>query len=467
VVGTDSNGADAVLVVVLPTPDPTPEASVGPGPDASLAIPESASPTPSPVVTITTVPSPSPVVVPSSDLPIVPSADIGSANLASTAPESAQLEAAPSGAQPTAATVVAIMTDVTIVGRAAAYSSDGAWFAFSARPADGSAGPDIYVWHVGELKARAVTTDHTSVFASWVDGNVLGSRVTPSPIVQPDATPVLDPSTGLPPVDPSIEGSPPSAVAPAVELSPSPSADAEVQVPGGLIELLPQTFLVDPWTGLELAQLDAEWQPAVDPTGLAVVAWQGTVAVGADGLTMTPAVGGLVIHPFHGLLATDDPLASSSPDPFATATPSPTPEPTPEPTLGPDGSGSPSPSMPPAVVTDFPAQALVNGPILDFDARWDETGSWLAIWIADPIDTTLGRLSLFHFDRATGLVDRPIGAPQEVTALPGFSIGFGRLAWASPPGQEGEGSRIQIAAWTETEVGAIESIPVEGAIVVQ
>ena len=48
-----------------------------------------------------------------------------------------------------------------------------------------------------------------------------------------------------------------------------------------------------------------------------------------------------------------------------------------------------------------------------------------------------------------------------------FSIGFGRLAWVSPPGQGGEGSRIQIAAWTANEVGAIESIPVEGAIVIQ
>ena len=60
-----------------------------------------------------------------------------------------------------------------------------------------------------------------------------------------------------------------------------------------------------------------------------------------------------------------------------------------------------------------------------------------------------------------------MGAPQDVTALPGFSIGFGRLAWASPPGQGGEGSRIQIAAWTDGLVGAVESIPVEGAIVVQ
>ncbi len=69
------------------------------------------------------------------------------------------------------------MTNVTVVGRAAGYSPDGAWFAFSARPADGSVGPDIYVWHVGDPLAVALTADHASVFASWVGNQLLGSRV--------------------------------------------------------------------------------------------------------------------------------------------------------------------------------------------------------------------------------------------------------------------------------------------------
>jgi hypothetical protein len=112
-------------------------------------------------------------------------------------------------------------------------------------------------------------------------------------------------------------------------------------------------------------------------------------------------------------------------------------------------------------------QVISDGPIAEFDARWDDTGTWLAVWVADAVDPSIGRLSLLHVDPATGLIDRPLGAPQDVPALPGFSIGAGRLAWATPPGQEGEGSRIQIVAWTEDAVGAIESIPVEGAIVVQ
>jgi hypothetical protein len=158
---------------------------------------------------------------------------------------------------------------------------------------------------------------------------------------------------------------------------------------------------------------------------------------------------------------TEDPLFSPSLEPSPELSLTPSPE------VSVSASVDVTASASPEIMRDFPSQIVAAGPIADFDARWDETGSWLAIWIVDPLDPGLGRLSLLRFDALTGLVDRPIGAPQDVTALPGFSIGFGRLAWASPPGQGGEGSRIQIAAWTEDQVGAIESIPVEGAIVVQ
>ena len=266
---------------------------------------------------------------------------------------------------------------------------------------------------------------------------------------------------------------------------------------------MPQTFLVDPWTSVITPLVAAEWQPAVAPGGLVVVAWEGTVGIGPDGFTAAPVTGNLVVHPFRGpgevgfvagspelspafsagtspgltprFSGETSPRLSPSPSASLLASqaasilPSLVPSfvaslsPSPSPVSAPDGSSSPLPQ----VVHDFPTQIVVAGPIADFDARWDDTGTWLAIWIADPLDPGLGRLSLLHFDPFTGLVDRPLGAPQDVTALPGFSIGFGRLAWASPPGQSGEGSRIQIAAWTASEVGAIESIPVKGAIIIQ
>jgi len=55
----------------------------------------------------------------------------------------------------------------------------------------------------------------------------------------------------------------------------------------------------------------------------------------------------------------------------------------------------------------------------------------------------------------------------DVPALPGFSIGDGRLAWATPRGQGGEGSRIQIAAWSKTNVGIVESSPGEDPVVIR
>ena len=64
-------------------------------------------------------------------------------------------------------------------------------------------------------------------------------------------------------------------------------------------------------------------------------------------------------------------------------------------------------------------------------------------------------------------LDRPDGAPRDVAALPGFSIGDGRLAWATPPGQGGEGSRVQIVAWTADGVGTVETAPGEDVLVIR
>ncbi len=528
VVGTDASGADAVLVVSLPASDPAPLQAASAAPDASGTPADSpiASPgvtdavgstdapnltaatsdepvlTVEPVLTDEPVPSdPStPTEVPiGTDAPILAPVEVPAATLASGEPVPSEL----SGPEPSPG-AIAIITDVVVVGRSASYSPDGAWFAFSARPSDGSAGPDIYVWHVGDLQARALTTDHSSVFASWVGGIVLGSRLSP------DQVDAAEPTGSIPPGDPgasaATDGQPAGSAAiptPATSTPPSPTqpvptADASSPVDGAALpdasalleptpirERMPQTFLIDPWTGTELPLAAAEWQPAVAPGGLVVVAWQGTVGLGPDGITAAPLTGNLVVHPFHG--PGEDAFAPASPGlspgssesidasvlPSLLASISPTLLPTAVVSLSPlpPASASPptdAPASPlPEVLHDFPAQVVAAGPIADFDARWDDTGSWLALWIADPLDPGLGRLSLLHFDPFTGIVDRPPGAPQDVTALPGFSIGFGRLAWVSPPGQGGEGSRIQIAAWTANEVGAIESIPVEGAIVIQ
>jgi hypothetical protein len=99
--------------------------------------------------------------------------------------------------------------------------------------------------------------------------------------------------------------------------------------------------------------------------------------------------------------------------------------------------------------------------------RWDETGAWVAVWVADEPDADVGRLSLLHVDTKRVRIERVAGAPTDVAALPGFSIGDGRLAWATPRGQGGEGSRIQIAAWSTDSVGTVASGPGGDPVVIR
>jgi hypothetical protein len=182
------------------------------------------------------------------------------------------------------------------------------------------------------------------------------------------------------------------------------------------------TVLIDPVSGKERPAGDL-WRPVVDPTRRHAVAWAGTIEVGEDGATVTPAGGRLELRDWttaHG-----------------------------------------------APATNGAAQVVTDQPLADFDVRWDETGTWFATWIVDPSGSEVGRLSLYHLDPVTSRLDRPDGAPRDVAALAGFSIGDGRLAWATPPGQGGEGSRVQIVAWTSDGVGTVETAPGEDVLVIR
>jgi predicted anti-sigma-YlaC factor YlaD len=451
VVGTDAAGADAIIVVALPAPEP----SVAPVPDGSAT---TEGPLPS-VAMATVEPTPTPVPVPSSEPSESPDIRLAPSSETTAEPTDQPFASASPGVEPSAGTAVAIITNVTVVGRGAGYSPDGAWFAFSARPVDGSAGPDIYVWHVGDPLAVALTSDHASVFASWVGNQLLGSRATPADAASPDSSEANPFGEPLASVEPAASPTPTPTPLPTPDASAGVEASA-LPEPTPVPEFVAQTFLIDPLSGNQTPMLGADWQPVVDPTGVWVTAWEGTVRSAADGFSMVPATGRLVIHPFQALA---DPAASpgSSDQPSESASTQPTDLPSDQPAFPTDA--SPTPSAGPTIEP----QVIAEGPIAEFDARWDDTGTWLAVWIADAVDPSIGRLSLLHVDPTTGLIDRPLGAPQDVPALPGFSIGAGRLAWATPPGQGGEGSRIQIVAWTEDAVGAVESIPVEGAIVIQ
>jgi hypothetical protein len=111
-------------------------------------------------------------------------------------------------------------------------------------------------------------------------------------------------------------------------------------------------------------------------------------------------------------------------------------------------------------------QGLIEGPLVDFDAQFDPTGRYLAVWIASHSEPSAGFLTLYAIDPSTGLV-APAHAPLvALPALRGFSIGAGRLAWVTPPGPGGSTSRIEIVGWTADGFGSVETLPHESLLVV-
>jgi hypothetical protein len=361
VVVGDGDGGDQLLVMALPDGNDT----AGSGPEESGEPTDTSEPTTTPppsTATPTTGPSGEPVesVEPTTSPEATPTSSVEPSPTVVPTPES------------TLAAYVAIAQGVTVVGESAAFSPDGRWFAFTARPADGTGGPDIWVWRVGDQNATQLTTDGAHVFGSWAGSKVVGSTAG------------------------------------------SDGADGDAA---------PTSVLIDPASGATEAIDEAVWRPVVDRDQSRAVAWTGTVRRTDDGSGWAPSDGRLQLGPWD-----------------ATG----------------DDAGAP---------TD--TQVLADGPLADFDVRWDETGEWFGVWVADTDDAEVGRLSLFHVDPTTGELSQPDGAPSGAAALAGFSIGEGRLAWATPPGQGGEGSRIQIVAWREGSVGTVESVPGEDLVVVR
>jgi hypothetical protein len=222
------------------SPAPTPDAgSPAPGSASPGASGPPASPEPTPEATPEVTPAPA------TPLPTMP----------------------PATPAPTAAAALAIAEGVILVGASPAYSPDGRWVAFSARPADGSHGPDIYAWRVGERRAQALTDDHGSVFSGWVDGRILASaaRVAEAPGAEPSNT------------DPAPDADPASVVA--------------------------RSFLVDPARGSVTALArDGVWRPVVDPTERTVVYWTGSLAWSDTQQAWIPATGRLVAAEWQALL---------------------------------------------------------------------------------------------------------------------------------------------------------------------
>lgn len=221
------------------TPTPTP----GPG----APTPTAAAPTPSPDPGATEPPT----QAPGTPLPTVP-------------PVATLPPATPS---PSAAPALAIAEAVVLVGASPAYSPDGKWVAFSARPADGSHGPDLYAWRVNQQKAKVLTDDHGSVFSGWVDDRILASAA-------------------------RVAGTPETERSSAV-----PGSDADPAT------VVAHSFLVDP-AGAKVTEIarDGIWRPVVDPTNRLVVFWTGSLVWSATDRAWMPAAGRLAAADWQALL---------------------------------------------------------------------------------------------------------------------------------------------------------------------
>ena len=390
VVARDGGNGDQVFVVAMPETAvaPSSAASEAPAktmnpfqgtrpPVASGAPVASAAPS-APVATDGASPDRASSTPPSATAGSPEPSVAASAEFTESASPSSPVEVTPSlSPEPSTAASLAIASDIEVVGETAAFSTDGAWFAFSARPADGSAGPDVYVWRVGDPTARNLTEDGETVFASWDGVQVVASRA--------DAPGTESTTTAVAPV----------------------------------------SVLIDPVTGTETPAGDL-WLPAVDPTRSRAIAWSGSIKRGEDGTTWAPQDGQLELREWSARTGGGSPQGRTADDD--------------------------------TIATDDPGA---------FDIRWDETGEWVAVWVAEADDAAMGRLTLYRVDPASGRLRLLDDAPDGAAALPGFSIGEGRLAWASPPGQEGEGSRIRIVAWSGDGVGSVESAPGEDLVIIR
>lgn len=326
---------------------------------------------------------------------------------------------------------IEIASGVVVVGEAA-YSSDGKWLAFSARPSDNSTGPDLYLWSVGSPTALPVTTDHQTYFSAWLDGMVLASRVD---------VPPAPAASDLPSVAPT------SLAEPTADASGVPSAP-----PAPPVEAHPSSFLLDPATLLriEIAQPDV-WLPVVDPTRRAVAYWSGTLISTPDGLDWQLGTGSVVLDGWSDgtdAQATPDPAGGSG-DPAATA-PATAPA-TAAPAIGPAGS----------------PVTIVPGPMAEFKAKFDPSGTRLSVWVGEQMDALVGRLHLLVLDPLTGAINPDLAPLPGTPALRRFSIALGRLAWVSPSGQDGLESAVQVLGWSRDDFGEIRTIPTKGLYIVR
>ncbi len=190
------------------------------------------------------------------------------------------------------------------------------------------------------------------------------------------------------------------------------------------------SYLLDPATGGQVPepQTGRTWRPSVDPTGHRAIYWTGSLRKAADSAVYLPDAGRLVVGDWN--------TGSSAPTDTPTAT-----------------------SLATDQADERHETTVAAGRMADWDARWDPTGSKVAVWIADSQDPNVGHLSLYAVNE-DGRLDLRKPILDAVRANAGFSISAGKLVWAAPSSDGSEaGGRILVLAWTDHGAGTIETLP--------
>jgi hypothetical protein len=319
--------------------------------------------------------------------------------------------------------------------------------AFSAMPANGSHGPDVYVWSRSDAAARPITSDHRSYFASWSTGHIVISRIGGSDDPTQLSTVVMDPAT--------------------TEERP----------------------LAGP----------ALWLPVVNPTGTRAIAWQGELDLTSG--RPVPSSGGLFmidwaqIDPFAPAnepestpVASESPIPTDAPATDAPATAEPTDAPsaspaTPSPSPAVDATTTPpgdtSTATPVPQSTDEPTQpngtdappALPQGwvaldlgvdttttPVLDWQARWSLDGQAVGIWLADTVGSGWGSLAVMAIDPQTNQVQTAEPLLSATLARRGFSLGLSRVVWVAPSDDNPDGE-LRIRTWGDDGMSGVRLEP--------
>jgi hypothetical protein len=361
----------ASKVVILPLDQPTP---------LTVSI-DDLTPRPVPSVEPTAVPTalPSPTEAGQAATPgETSSAGPSATESAAASPAVTPTATAASTSPPATGQPLAILDGYEIIGRDPTFSADGSWVAFSARPVDGSTGPDVFVWRTGQERAEAITSRHADLFAGWYGRQILMSEFG---------------ATGQ----------------------------------GG--RLGAASYLYDPQTGATQRIDQPMLLPVADPTGRFLVYWDGTVRLNASTGLWEPVQGNLYFDSWADLTLTPASLEGPLPTATPTASPTASPEATSpaEGTAAPettatvaatalDGNETQTPAPTPSLLPQVLPVHVGSAALPSWVVSWDAGGRHLAVWVAGPAGSGAGTVSLFAVDRAAGLVQtsQPLMAADNV-----------------------------------------------------